>query len=932
MRFTYRLAAWQCAAVSAVLAFSTLLLAQPTVLLSPTSLTFGSQTVGTSSTAQVVTLTNTGTSTLSLKGIKVTGGNRLDFTQTNTCGSTLAANASCTISVVFNPTKTGSRTSTVSVTDNAAGSPQSVALSGTGTAPVVTLSPANLSFSGVLVGKSSATKSVTVTNSGNASLTVSDIDAAGDYSETDNCTTGQVAAGSSCTITVTFSPTAAWSRGGSIAITDNAYNDPQQVVLLVGMGNSGATASVTPTSLSFGNETLGTTSAAKTITLSNTGTAALNLNSIVASGDYSQTNNCPASMNAGTNCTIDVTFAPSNTGSRTGDITVNDTDPGFLQTVSLSGTGVVASSAVSVSPGRGSITPIQTEQFSATVNGVTSTNVAWSVDGVTGGNSTVGTISTSGLYTPPATSATHVIQATNNANTSQTAVAFLAVDNYTGTFTMKNDTFRTGQNLNEVALTTGNVNQNQFGKLFTRSVDGNIYAQPLYVPDVTIPNVGTYNVVYVATENDSVYAFDADGTATSPLWQTSFLTGGAQPLDTTDVNCTNITPVYGITSTPVIDPATNTMFVLARTKTGKSGDYTYYQTLYAVDITTGTILQSVQVQASVSSHSKTINFNTLTQNQRAGLLLANGVVYIAWASHCDNEPYHGWVIGYNETTLQQSGVFNTTPDGVEGGIWQGGGSLTADASGSIFVTTANGTYDASTGGEDYGDSVVKLTPSEGVLSVGDSFTPWNQANLSSLDWDLGAGGTMLLPDQAGSYPHVMLAGGKGSAVYELNRDSLGGFNTSQDQNLLTVPAAIGADVIGSGNRAAGPAYWQEQVYFTGSNSFPQQFSVQGSLISTVPIAQSNKLFGYPGGSPVISANGNNDGIVWIIETDKFGNNGDAILRAFDAANVSRELYDTSQNSTRDAAGPAVKFAAPTVANGKVYVGTQTELNVYGLLP
>jgi len=932
MRFTHRLAAWQCAVVSAVLGFSTLLFAQPTVKLSPTSLAFGNQAVGTSSAAQVVTLTNTGTSTLSLMGIKVTGGDRLDFTQTNTCGSTLAANASCTISVVFTPTKTGSRTATLNVTDNAAGSPQSVALSGTGTAPVVTLSPASLSFSGVLVGKNSATQSVKVTNSGTASLTVSDLDTTGDFSETDNCTAAPVGVGASCTITVTFSPTATWSRGGSIAITDNAYNDPQQVILLVGMGNSGATASVTPMSLSFGNETLGLTSAAKTITLSNTGTAALNLNSIVASGDYSQTNNCPASLNAGTNCTINVTFAPSNTGSRTGDITVNDTDPAFLQTVSLSGTGVVASSAVSVSPGRGSITPIQTEQFSASVNGVTSTNVTWSVDGVTGGNSTVGAISTSGLYTPPATSAAHVIQATNNANTAQTAVAFLAVDNYTGTFTMKNDTFGTGQNLNEVALTTGNVNQNQFGKLFTRSVDGNIYAEPLYVPDVTIPDVGTYNAVYVATENDSVYAFDADGAVSSPLWQTSFLTGGAQPLDTTDVNCTNITPVYGITSTPVIDPATNTMFVLARTKTGKSGDYTYYQTLYAVDITSGAILQSVQVQASVSDHGKTINFNTLTQNQRAALLLANGVVYIAWASHCDNQPYHGWVIGYNETTLQQSGVFNTTPDGVEGGIWQGGGGLTADANGNIFVTTANGTYDASTGGEDYGDSVLKLTPEDGVLSVGDSFTPWNQANLSSLDWDLGAGGTMLLPDQAGSFPHVMLAGGKGSAVYELNRDSLGGFNTSQDQNLLTVPAAIGADVIGAGSRAAGPAYWQEQVYYTGSNSFPQQFSIQGSLISTIPIAQSNKRFGYPGGSPVISANGNNNGIVWIIETDKFGSNGNAILRAFDAANVSRELYDTSQNSTRDAAGPAVKFTAPMVANGKVYVGTQTELNVYGLLP
>jgi hypothetical protein len=931
MSFSYRLAAWQCAVVSAVLGFSTLLLAQPTVMLSPTTLTFGSQMVGTSSAAQVVTVTNTGTTTLLLKGIGISGNNHADYSQTNTCGSTLAANASCTISVVFTPTKTGSRAATVSVADNAAGSPQSVALSGTGTAPTVTLSPANLSFSGVLVGKSSATKSVTVTNSGNASLTVSDIDATGDYSETDNCTKAEVPAGGSCKITVTFSPTAAWSRGGSVVLTDNAYTNPQQVVLLVGMGNSGATASVSPTSLSFGNETLGTSSASKAITLSNTGSAVLNLNSILASGDYSQTNNCPASLSAGTNCTINVTFSPGNTGSRTGNITVNDTDPAFLQTVTLSGTGVVANSAVSVNPGRGSITPIQTEQFSATVNGVTSTNVTWAVDGVAGGNSTVGTISTSGLYTPPATSGTHVIKATNNANTSQTAVAFLAVNNYTGTFTMKNDTFRTGQNLNEVALTTGNVNQNQFGKLFTRSVDGNLYAQPLYVPNVTTGS-GTDNVVYVATENDSVYAFDADGTVSSPLWQTSFLTGGAQPLDTTDVNCTNITPVYGITSTPVIDSATNTMFVLARTKTGTSGDYTYYQTLYAVDIVTGAILQSVQVQASVSSHGKTINFNTLTQNQRAGLLLANGVVYIGWASHCDNEPYFGWVIGYNETTLQQSGVFNTTPDGVEGGIWQGGGALAADANGNIFVTTANGTYDASMGGEDYGDSVLKLTATDGVLSVGDSFTPWNQANLSSLDWDLGAGGTMLLPDQAGSYPHVMLAGGKGSAVYELNRDSLGGFNTSQDQNLLTVPTAIGADVIGAGNRAAGPAYWQEQVYYTGSNSFPQQFSIQGSLISTVPIAQSNKLFGYPGGSPVVSANSNNNGIVWIIETDKFGSNGNAILRAFDAANISRELYDTSQNSARDGAGPAVKFTAPTVANGKVYVGTQTELNVYGLLP
>jgi hypothetical protein len=201
-----------------------------------------------------------------------------------------------------------------------------------------------------------------------------------------------------------------------------------------------------------------------------------------------------------------------------------------------------------------------------------------------------------------------------------------------------------------------------------------------------------------------------------------------------------------------------------------------------------------------------------------------------------------------------------------------------------------------------------------------------------MDWDVGAGGTMLLPDQAGSYPHVMLAGGKGSTVYELNRDSLGGFSSTANQNLLTVPTVLGADQKGDGNRAAGPAYWQEQVYYAGSSGHPMQFSLQGSLISNLPIVQSSEVFSYPGGSPVVSANGNTNGIVWILETDQFSNGGAVVLRAFDAANISRELYDTTQNSARDAAGPAVKFTAPAVANGKVYVGTQTELDVYGLLP
>ena len=285
MRYPYRFIICRSVCVFAALAFSTFLSAQAVVSLSPTSVSFGNQQVGIASTAQVVTLTNTGNASLSITGIKIASTNTADFSETNTCPSSLAANASCTISVIFKPTKTGNRSSTVKLTDNAAGSPQTVPLSGTGVAPAVTLTPIGLSFAGVLVGTSSTAAPVTVTNSGTAALTISSIVATGDFSQTNNCT-APVAAGASCTITVVFTPTAVWSRGGSIMITDNAYNNPQQAVFLVGMGNSGAAAAVSPGSLGFGNQNLGTSGSVKTITLSNTGSAALNINSILASGDY----------------------------------------------------------------------------------------------------------------------------------------------------------------------------------------------------------------------------------------------------------------------------------------------------------------------------------------------------------------------------------------------------------------------------------------------------------------------------------------------------------------------------------------------------------------------------------------------------------------------------------------------------------------------
>lgn len=941
MRHGYMSVTCRWVVLFAALGFTTLAHALPTVSLSPTSLSFGNQTVGTSSKAQVITVTNTGSSTLTFSGLKLTGSQKGNYSQSNTCGATLGAGASCTASVTFSPTAIGSLTATLQILDNASNSPQTASLSGTGVGAAATLSPVSLSFNGVTVGKNSSAKTITVTNSGTSSLTVIGIVASGDFTQTNNCTS--IAAGSSCTINVTFTPTAAWSRSGNIVISDNAYLAPTQVVLLVGMGNSGATASLSTKSLALGTVNLGTSSSTKPVTLTNTGTAALNINSILASGDFSETNTCPASLAVNAKCTINVTFTPTNTGARTGNLTVNDTDPAYLQTVALTGTGADASSAITVTPGQGVVTPFQTQQFSAAINGIQSSNVTWSVDGITGGNSTVGTISTGGLYTPPSTSGAHVIEATNKSITSQTAVAFLAASNYAGTYTFKNDSLRTGQNLNEIALTTGNVNQFQFGKLYSYAVSGYTFAQPLYVPGVNIPDVGIRNVVFVATEGDMLYAFDADntgGTGATPLWQVNFTdpAEGVTTVPAADVETGTDIPIQiGITATPVIDPTAGTIFVVVRTKEIVNGVASYVHRLHALSITTGQEKSGspVEITASVDgtgsgSVGGKVTFDGLRQNPRAGLLLEGGTVYIAWSALEDIPPYHGWLMGYNETTLEQEVALNLTPNGSDGGIWLGG--IMADSTGNVYTVSGNGTFDASAGGEDYGESVVKLSGTGGDLSIADYFAPYNQQVLSGEDWDLGAGGATLLPDQAGTYPHVMLAAGKGGTVYELNRDSLGGYNTTADQNLLTVPFVIGSDTQSSGNRAAGPAYWQNQVFMAGSDTYPMQFSLQGSLISTVPIAQSNKHFGYPGGSPVISANGNTNGIVWILQTDKYASSGNAILRAFDASNISRELYDSSQDSARDKPDAAVKFTVPTVANGKVFVPTQTKLDVFGLLP
>lgn len=901
----------------------------PVASTSPSTLTFADQAVGTSSAASVVTLSNTGNAALTITSITIGGANSTEFTQTNTCGTSLAVGSTCTVSVIFTPGASGTRTASVSIADNAAGSPQTVSLTGSGTSASVTLTTDSVIFANQAVGTGSTPFGVTLFNTGSASLTISSITFTGtnapDFSQTNNCGS-TLLAGSNCTINFVFTPSAAGTRTATASINDSATGSPQ-VVVLSGTGTTGsATATLSPATLSFGSVNVRSSSSPQTVTLTNSGTGTLNIISIVASGDFSQTNNCGSSLAGGASCAVQVTFTPSYSGARTGYLVFSDTDPSNLQTATLTGTGTTTSSTVSIAPRQASVTPGQTQQFQASINGKSSSAVTWAVDGISGGNSTVGTISSSGLYTAPSGGGSHMVKATSTANTSQTASVPVVVTTFAGMYVYHNDDGRTGQNLNETVLTTGNVNSAQFGKLFSYTVDGQIYAQPLYVSNVNVSGVGVRNVVYVVTEHDSVYAFDADGLSSSPLWSVSFINpaAGVTTLSNSDVGgCSNISPEIGITSTPVIDPLTSTMYVLARTRETSGSTTSYVQKLHALNIASGAEVSGspVTIQASVQGSTGTVTFNPQTQNQRAGLFIANGVVYIAWASHCDYKPFNGWIIGYNTSSLQQAAVYNTTPDGEEGGIWQSGAAPAVDSFGNIYVMNGNGTFDANTGGSDYGEALEKLAPSGGTLTVADYFTPSNYESLNESDLDLGGGGPLLLPDQPTQPTQLMVASGKEGAIYLLDRTNLGKYSPSANQILQCFPAGTVP------NAHSMPAFWQNNVYFAGVGDYVKSYRLYNGLLSTAPTSLSAKTVGYPGATPVISANGNSNGVLWMLSTVQgFA----AALRAYDAADLSRELYNSNQNGTPP--GMATKFQVPTVANGKVYFGTQTELDVYGLLP
>jgi hypothetical protein len=584
-----------------------------------------------------------------------------------------------------------------------------------------------------------------------------------------------------------------------------------------------------------------------------------------------------------------------------------------------SGTIVVA-----VTPAYASVTFTQTQQFNATVSNTSNTSVTWKVDGIAGGDATVGTVDGAGLYTPPAHVGSHTVTATSVADTSKSDSAALDITNYAGTYTYHNDNLRTGQNLGETVLTTANVNSSSFGKLFSYPVDGYVYAQPLYVANLAIPGQGFHNVVYVATQHDSVYAFDADNRAPTTLWKVSFLSSGVTSVPSADTGTSDIVPEVGITSTPVIDPATGTLYVVAKTKeTGPA----YVLRLHALDITTGAekfggpvvISDAVAGNGDGNDGAGHVPFNSLRQTSRTALLLDHGIVYIASASHGDNDPYHGWMFAYNASTLAEVAVFNDTPNEARAGIWQVGNGPSADAAGNVYFSTGNGTFNASLGGTGYGDSFLRLTG--GTLAVADYFTPYNQSFMESTDADMGSSGPILLPDQSSGPAHLMVGSNKLGTLYLVDRDNMGHFNAAADTQIVQeISNASGASF-------ETPAYFNSTVYLHGNNDGLKAYHLSAGTLTLASSGASNATF--PGPTPTISANGASNGIVWEIQADGFRSNLPAVLRATDAGNVAHELYNSSQSGSRDQAGPGVKFTVPTVANGKVYVGTETRLDVYG---
>ena len=521
---------------------------------------------------------------------------------------------------------------------------------------------------------------------------------------------------------------------------------------------------------------------------------------------------------------------------------------------------------------------------------------------------------------------------------SHTATLSLTVAAPTGidAVTYHYDNARTGLNPNETILTLANVNSSTFGKLNLLTVDGKVDAEPLYLSAVTISGQ-THNVLYVVTEHDSIYAFDAD--SGTQLWKVSALGNGETTSD--DRGCGQITPEIGITSTPVIDRHqgnNGTIFIVAMSKDGGGA---YHQRIHALDVTTGaetngspTEISGTYPGTGDSSSNGKVNFLPGQYAERVGLLLMNQTIYLGWTSHCDIRPYTGWIMGYSESTLQQSQIIDLTPNGSDGAIWMAGAGLAGDTSGNIYLLDANGTLDPTinAGGfpvsADYGNAIVKLSTANNALIVADYFEPYNSIAESNVDTDLGSGGALLLPDlnDSNGVVHQLIVGaGKDKNIYVGDRDSLGKYNPANNSALYQeIPNAL------PNGGWSMPAYFNNTVYYGGVSDYLRAFSITNAKLGTTPSSESATTFGYPGATPSISSNGTSNGIVWALEST-IGST--AVLHAYNATNLSKELYNSTQAAgSRDGFGTGNKFLTPMIIHGKVYVGTPNGIAVFGLLP
>jgi hypothetical protein len=547
---------------------------------------------------------------------------------------------------------------------------------------------------------------------------------------------------------------------------------------------------------------------------------------------------------------------------------------------------------------------------------------------------------TASSYTTPATTladdtSTFQVVVSNSAGSVTSNGATLTVAAGTATMrgvdvtTYKNDLNRSAQNLAESTLTLTNVASSTFGLLRLLPVDGRVDAQPLYLSALSAAG-GTFNTVFVATEHDSVYAFDSDSGAI--LWQVSLLGAGEMPSDSR--GCNQVTPEIGITSTPVIDRtagAHGTLYVVAMSIDGNSN---YHQRLHALDVATGAELLSGPVEISAAfpvSGTATSSFDAKSYEERAALLLSNGTIYTSWTSHCDIAPYGGWIISYAQSSLGRNGVLNIAANSSAGpAIWMAGGGPAVDSSGNIYLLSANGAFETTLdangfpSSRDYGNSFLKISNAAAGLNVLDYFTMSNEVAESNADRDLGSGGELLLPDMTDSsntVRHLMVGAGKDGNIYVVDRDAMGKFNAASNNNYQTLNGVLPGGIWST------PAYFNGTVYYGDVSGTLKAFAISSAKLAAVPQSQSATQFIYPGTAPSVSANGSANGIVWAHE-----NANTAVLHAYDAANLAHELYNSNQAAAnRDQFGMGNKYITPTVADGKVFVGTTNAVAVFGLL-